>query len=313
LIFGLFADYVQMLRWYFLTKYILVGLSGGIAALLSSFFVFSASRDHRLKSSSLIAMMGMSTSLWVFVLSSFAFCFATFSSYSVDPGRAVMTSASLALFTCILLGPIAFLVLRERAINQIFPFFFTRIANDSNDMVSSRASSAFSKVLSRAGINAEFSIHPSETSFPASAALDWRGRRIVTISKGTLELLDDDELEAVLAHEVGHIVEHDSLKKTIVTAYRCAFLFDPLSRLLEAALYREREYSADEFSARTTGKPAFLASALVKIYESSHNCAGIKSSFAISSLIRTGEWGILSKEPRLATRVKKLLEMTNES
>jgi Zn-dependent protease with chaperone function len=259
-----------------------------------------------------MAMMGMSTSLWVFVLSSFAFCVATFSSYSVDPDRAIATSASLALLTCILVGPIAFLVLRERAINQIFPFFFAGIEPDLHDQVNSRADLAFHNVLSRSGINAELNILPNGMRFPPSAALDWRGKKIVTISKNTLELLDDNELEAVLAHEVGHIVERDSIKKSIVTAYRCAFLFDPLSKLVEAALYREREFSADEFSARTTRKPAFLASALVKIYESSHKFAAVQSSFAISSLIRTGEWGILSKEPRLAIRIKKLLEMTNE-
>ncbi len=125
--------------------------------------------------------------------------------------------------------------------------------------------------------------------------------------------MDEEELKAVLAHEFGHLIHKDSLRKTLATAYRTAFVFDPLARFLEAAIYRQGELSADEYSARLTGKPAALASALIQIYEMIRpSSESLPHSLAFSQLMRAHESGLLSKQPSLSLRIKKLLELENQ-
>ena len=122
------------------------------------------------------------------------------------------------------------------------------------------------------------------------------GNARIVISRGLLELLEEAEVEAVVAHEIGHAVHWDMLLMTM--AQMVPMLFYYLYRsLIRAArsgkskkggggaaviaigayvLYivteyavlwfsRTREYHADRFSGEVTGKPALLASALAKI------------------------------------------------
>lgn len=122
--------------------------------------------------------------------------------------------------------------------------------------------------------------------FPSDARL--------VITQGILDMLDEEERNAVLAHEVGHIVHRDFIVMTIATAipvilyalYRAtirasarsrrngaylwvvavsAYLAYILAHYLTLLLSRVREYYADEFSAIATRNPNALATALAKI------------------------------------------------
>jgi len=87
----------------------------------------------------------------------------------------------------------------------------------------------------------------------------------VLISRGLMALLDRDELETVIAHEVMHLKHHDAEFKVFSKLLSRFLFFDPFSKFFDPAVHREREYLADEMSGRSTGKPAALASALLKI------------------------------------------------
>ena len=116
----------------------------------------------------------------------------------------------------------------------------------------------------------------------------------VVVSQGLFTYLDDDEIAAVYAHELGHVVHWDfavmTLASTLVQICYLFFVFarrigrhsdkakDALQALSLAAylfywigtflllyLSRIREYFADHFAAQVTGNPNALSRALVKI------------------------------------------------
>ena len=117
----------------------------------------------------------------------------------------------------------------------------------------------------------------------------------VAVTHGILELLNDEELEGVLAHELGHVNNRDilisSVAATIAGAItmvsRFGFFFGggdsrdrrgggltalfmlivaPIAAaLIQLAVSRSREYQADATGAHFTGNPYALASALKKI------------------------------------------------
>ena len=112
----------------------------------------------------------------------------------------------------------------------------------------------------------------------------WDARVVVTT--GLLEVLDPEETNSVLAHEIGHVEHWDFVVMTIaalaplilyqlyVFTYRVhqirlvaytAYLAYWVSQFIVLALNRTRESYADHYSAEVTGEPDVLASALVKI------------------------------------------------
>jgi heat shock protein HtpX len=118
----------------------------------------------------------------------------------------------------------------------------------------------------------------------------------VAFTAGILRLMDDRELEGVIAHELGHVLHRDilisSVAATIAAAItviaRMAFWFGGPRRdddrdggvmgglvmlivapiaaaLIQMAISRTREFSADEASAKYTGTPYYLVNALGKL------------------------------------------------
>jgi heat shock protein HtpX len=124
----------------------------------------------------------------------------------------------------------------------------------------------------------------------------------VAVTTGIARILNEDELKAVLAHEMGHIKNRDILISAIVATFASAVMFiafmarwslffggfgrsrsqygaligvaamiaiailAPIgAMLIRTAISRQREYGADETGARIYGRPLSLASALRKL------------------------------------------------
>jgi Zn-dependent protease with chaperone function len=90
-------------------------------------------------------------------------------------------------------------------------------------------------------------------------------RPTILLSTWMIEHLDGRELEAVLAHEIGHIARRDYLIGWLATTLRDAFFYLPTSWGAYRELQHEKELACDDFAVHTTGRPLALASALAKI------------------------------------------------
>jgi len=130
----------------------------------------------------------------------------------------------------------------------------------------------------------------------------------VAVTSGLVELMNEEELKGVLAHELSHVKNHDTLVMTLAAAIAGAIMYlarvaewslwfgggrsrdernnngavqlvvmlliailAPLAAMLiQMAISRTREYGADDSGAHLTGNPHGLASALEKLDRAAH-------------------------------------------
>jgi Peptidase family M48 len=86
------------------------------------------------------------------------------------------------------------------------------------------------------------------------------------IANQIFQSLTGAELSAALAHEVGHVIARDNLKRGLIRACRDTLLIIPCGRSLDNAWKEASEGAADEYAARRDRMVGLdLASALVKI------------------------------------------------
>jgi heat shock protein HtpX len=163
----------------------------------------------------------------------------------------------------------------------------------------------------------------------------------VAVTHGILALLTDDELEGVLAHELGHVRNRDILTSSIAATLagaitilaRMAFWFGggrrrngglismllmlilaPLAAtLIQLWVSRTREYEADASGAHLTGNPYALASALEKISAVSKQVPLLASPnsahlFIVAPLL-SGETfaSLFSTHPPIQKRIERLI------
>lgn len=92
-----------------------------------------------------------------------------------------------------------------------------------------------------------------------------RGR--VLVSRALLRRVDDEELEATLAHEVAHLEACDSRVLFGAGLLRDLVAWNPLAHISYRRLVLDRELEADRRAAAMTGAPLAVASSLLKMCE----------------------------------------------
>jgi heat shock protein HtpX len=165
------------------------------------------------------------------------------------------------------------------------------------------------------------------------------GHAAVAVTQGILNLLDDEELEGVLAHELGHVKNRDILTSSIAATLAGAvtllahfsgilgsgrdsrnrgggllmFFLAPLAAtLIQLAVSRSREYEADATGAHTTGNPYALASALQKLEAYSRRLPLQASPstahlFIVAPMIGGASFAnLFSTHPPMAKRIERL-------
>ena len=164
----------------------------------------------------------------------------------------------------------------------------------------------------------------------------------VAVTQGILGLLDDDELEGVLAHELGHVRNRDILTSSIAATLagaitmvaRFGFWFGiggdrndrdrgggggflmllvaPLAAMLiQLWVSRTREYEADATGAGITHNPYALARALQKLDAYSKRVPMVASPstahlFIIQPLMGMNFGGLFSTHPPIGKRIERL-------
>jgi heat shock protein HtpX len=168
----------------------------------------------------------------------------------------------------------------------------------------------------------------------------------VAVTQGILALLNDEELEGVLAHELGHVRNRDILISSIAATVagaitylaeiaRWGMIFGGYERdrdsrggggfgallmlllapvaaaLIQLAVSRSREYQADETGAHFTGNPYALASALSKLdaYSKRLPMQATPSTahlFIVQPFLGMSFGNLFSTHPPIAKRIERL-------
>jgi heat shock protein HtpX len=170
----------------------------------------------------------------------------------------------------------------------------------------------------------------------------------VAFTAGILQLMDDRELEGVVAHELGHVLHRDILISSIAAMLagtitmlasmaRWGMIFGGFSRddderggilgellmvilapiaaaLIQAAISRSREYDADAASAKYTGTPYELISGLQKLETYSKRIPMDASPatahlFIVKPFTGRSLMNLFSTHPPTADRIARLQEM----
>ncbi len=166
---------------------------------------------------------------------------------------------------------------------------------------------------------------------------------VVAATQGLLDMMDDDELEGVIAHEMAHVGNRDILVMSVAATIAGAIAFAarwalfsamfgrrdggsglmlilvaitaPIAALLiKAAISRQREYRADATGAETIGKPWALANALEKMERTVRRNPFRRGNPASSHMFivnpfKGGLVGLFSSHPPTEERVRRLRSM----
>jgi heat shock protein HtpX len=173
----------------------------------------------------------------------------------------------------------------------------------------------------------------------------------VAVTRGLIQSCDPEELAGVISHELGHIKHRDTLIMTITATLagaigflsQFAFFFggsqdsrnNPLgligtilvmilaplaAMLVQMAISRTREYSADRAGAEICGQPLWLARALQKIEQLARGVVNEPAErnpasahlFIVNPLRMGGIDSLFRTHPPTADRVRRLLELAGQ-
>ena len=171
----------------------------------------------------------------------------------------------------------------------------------------------------------------------------------VAATQGLLDLMDSNEIEGVLAHELSHIKHYDILTSSVATVFAGAIsalanfaryrtpsntnrrsgglsmllasvLMPIAAAIVRLAVSRTREFEADAGSARLTGHPEWLIKALQKLEFYAKNSVMNRATnqtahmFIINPLsgVKSNFSSLFSTHPSTKDRIERLSKFTQE-
>lgn len=173
----------------------------------------------------------------------------------------------------------------------------------------------------------------------------------VAATAGIMQILTERELRGVMAHELAHVKNRDTLISTIsatmagaiasiaqfgmffgggnrdgersspIVGFLIMFLAPMSASLIQMAISRGREFEADKMGAEISKDPKALASALEKIHNYAHKIPNDTAEahpetgqmMIINPLSKTSFDSLFSTHPKTEERVRRLMVMANVS
>ena len=196
----------------------------------------------------------------------------------------------------------------------------TNIILPDDDPYTERLGRVMARFKNLGSMRLNYAVYDDESTVNAFAS----GDGSVRVYSGLMDLMDDDELFAVIGHELGHLNNHD-VRDAYRTAYlvvaarygiasfgeranaiSMGFLGDLSDELANNAYSRHQENKADEaayrFCIANNVDPYAMYHALEKLDSVSDNQAGKKSGFA----------NMFSSHPDTMKRIKHIKEMAEK-
>jgi heat shock protein HtpX len=171
----------------------------------------------------------------------------------------------------------------------------------------------------------------------------------VAVTTGLLQMLREDEVAGVIAHELAHIKHHDTLTMTITATIAGAIsmlaqfglffggnrdnnsgggiigtiamvILAPIAAMLvQMAISRTREYAADAMGGQISGRPMSLASALARIDNAAHQIQNVEAEqhpatshlFIINPLSGARMDNLFATHPATENRIAALQDMAS--
>ncbi len=167
-------------------------------------------------------------------------------------------------------------------------------------------------------------------------------RAAVAVTAGITRLLSPEELRGVIAHELAHIRNRDTLIQSVAATIGGAITYlaymmmwfggdndSPLSliaslamvllapiaaSIIQMSISRQREFSADATGAQICGNPESLASALLRLEEGAKATPmqvnqATECLYIVKPFSAKGVAGLFSTHPPIEERVKRLRQM----
>ena len=164
----------------------------------------------------------------------------------------------------------------------------------------------------------------------------------VAVTAGITQLLSPTELRGVIAHELAHIRNRDTLTQSVAASIGGAITYlgymllwfggdddSPLSliaslalvllapiaaSIIQLAISRQREYAADATGAQFAGDPESLASALLRLEEGAKAAPmqvnqATECLYIVKPFSAKGVAGLFSTHPPIEERVRRLRQM----
>jgi len=166
----------------------------------------------------------------------------------------------------------------------------------------------------------------------------------VAVTRGITQLLSEDELRGVLAHELAHVKHRDILIQSVaatigaaitylgymlmwfgggddndsplgIVAMLAMVLLAPLAAtIIQLSISRQREFAADAGGAAISGNPESLASALLRLEQGAAAIPmqvnqAAEPLYIVKPFAAKGIAGLFSTHPPIEERVKRLRQM----
>ncbi|WP_411964676.1 M48 family metalloprotease [Haloferax sp. YSMS24] len=175
---------------------------------------------------------------------------------------------------------------------------------------------------------------------PNAFAVGRQGSGVVVLGTELMEVLDADELEGVIAHELAHLKNRDVIPMVLgqsiamlfgwgvyfvvneaiggivgwILGWMASIVAQLLVTIFVLVISRVREYAADEDAAQYTGNPDALASALAKIHHVNEQVERTAVNDSVSALCIFGQSrGLLARlfasHPPMEKRIARLRQL----